>query len=658
MRTLILAALAWSFTANAQTKSSGYPIEQVPFTRVQINDNFWSQRLKANREVTIPLAFRKCEETGRYQNFIKAAHPSKEHRFKGCVFDDTDVYKVIEGASYSLQTLYNPSLDHYMDSVIAIIAAGQEPDGYLYTPRTMNPSNVPWNAGKTRWIGEEAGSHELYNLGHLVEAAVAHYQATGKRSLLDIAQRFADCVCKEIGPHAGQAHITTGHEIAEMALAKLYVLTGEKKYLDEAKYLIDLRGKTGRRTDYDQTHKTVQEQDEAVGHAVRGAYLYSGIADVAALTGDSAYIRAIDKIWNDAVSKKTYITGGIGSTRPRESFGKAYDLPNLEGYNETCAAIANVYWNYRMFLLHGESKYFDVLERTLYNGLISGVSLQGDSFFYPNPLEADGKYLFNADYTQTRQPWFGCACCPSNISRFIPSMPGYVYAVKDRDVYINLFVGNTSKIEVGGKSITLNVKTEYPWNGNIDICVEKAETRDFSLLVRIPGWVRNQVLPGDLYSYVDGCTPAYKIKVNGQDVSSDLQKGYFKINRRWKKGDKISINFEMPVRTVVAHEKVKEDRGKVAVERGPVVFCAESADNGFNVRHVFFNDHTAFDVTDGESGILKGAKVIHAGSVQSVMTNENGLTTTREKKLVLVPYYLWNHRGIGNMEVWFGKTLP
>ena len=443
----------------------GYPIDPVPFTAVRVTDDFWGQRLKASREVTIPLAFSKCESEGRYQNFVNAAHPSDTIHVGGYSFDDTDVYKTIEGASYLMQTYPDPALDRYIDSVLVIVAAAREPDGYLYTARTMNPKHPHEWAGPERWVKVEGLSHEFYNLGHMVEGAIAHYQATGKRNFLDIAIKYADCVCNAIGDGPNQQVYVPGHQIAEMALAKLYLVTGDRKYLDQAKFFLDKRCYTSRRDEYSQAHKPVVEQDEAVGHAVRAAYMYAGMVDVAALTGDSAYIHAIDNIWDNIVNKKYYITGGIGATSNGEAFGDNYELPNMSAYCETCAAIGNVYVNYRLFLLHGDSKYYDVLERTLYNGLISGVSLDGGAFFYPNPLESMGQHQ--------RQPWFGCACCPSNIARFIPSLPGYIYAVKDRDVYVNLFMSNTANLDVDGKALVVSQKSDYPWNGDISINVEK-----------------------------------------------------------------------------------------------------------------------------------------------------------------------------------------
>ena len=476
--TLLVAATVGS-QAQVKKQSHGYPIDPVPFTSVKVTDSFWGQRLNASREVTIPLAFSKCEETGRYQNFVNAAHPSDTIKVGGLAFDDTDVYKTIEGASYLLQTYPDKKLAKYIDSVLVIVAAAQEPDGYLYTSRTMNPKHPHEWAGSKRWEKVEDLSHEFYNLGHMVEGAIAHYQATGKKNFLNIAIRYADCVCREIGTGEGQQIRVPGHQIAEMALAKLYLVTGDQKYLDQAKFFLDQRGYTSRTDEYSQAHKPVVQQDEAVGHAVRAAYMYAGMADVAALTGDTAYIHAIDRIWDNIVGKKYYITGGIGATAAGEAFGKNYELPNMSAYCETCAAIGNVYVNYRLFLLHGESKYYDVLERTLYNGLISGVSLDGGGFFYPNPLESMGQHQ--------RQPWFGCACCPSNICRFIPSLPGYIYAVKDKDVYVNLFMSNTSDLKVGGKAVSIEQITKYPWNGDITIGINKNSAGPFNLKVRIPG---------------------------------------------------------------------------------------------------------------------------------------------------------------------------
>lgn len=619
----------------------GYPIDPVPFTSVKVTDNFWGQRLQASREVTIPLAFSKCEETGRYENFVKAAHPSDTYKVEGFSFDDTDVYKTIEGASYSLQTYPDKKLQKYIDSVLVIVAGAQEPDGYLYTARTMNPKHPHNWAGKERWVAVENLSHEFYNLGHMIEGAVAHYQATGKRNFLDIAIKYADCVCREIGNGPQQKKYVPGHQIAEMALVKLYMVTGDKKYLDQAKFFLDTRGYTSRKDAYSQAHKPVVEQDEAVGHAVRAVYMYSGMADVAAITGDSSYIKAIDKIWDNIVSKKIYITGGIGARHAGEAFGNNYELPNLSAYCETCAAIGNVYMNYRLFLLHGDAKYFDVLERTLYNGLISGVSLDGGSFFYPNPLSSNGKY--------SRKPWFGCACCPSNVSRFIPSLPGYVYAVKNDQVYVNLYLSNKAELKVDKKKILLEQETGYPWNGDIRLKITQGN-QDFTMKLRIPGWVRGNVLPGDLYSYTDNQKPAYQVAVNGQTVESDVNDGYLSIARKWKKGDVVEVHFDMIPRIVKANPKVEADHGRVAVERGPIVYCAEWPDNRFNVHSILLNQHPQFKVTD-KPELLYGIRQITTDA-QALSYDKAGKLVTKDVELTLIPYYAWAHRGEGDMEVW------
>ena len=643
MNKLLLSAAALVILSSACTKngnaSEGYPITPVPFTAVKVNDGFWGQRLRASRETTIPLAFSKCEETGRYDNFVKAkqqmdADHNLGFRVGGFSFDDTDVYKTIEGASYILQTYPDPKLKAYIDSVLVIVVAAQEPDGYLYTARTMNPEHPHNWAGPERWSKVEELSHEFYNLGHMVEGAIAHYQATGQRNFLDIAIRYADCVCAAIGPGKDQLVRVPGHQIAEMALAKLYTVTGDRKYLDEAKFFIDMRGRTDRRDAYSQAHLPVTEQDEAVGHAVRAEYFYSGLADVAALTGEKSYIDAIDRIWENMVSKKTYITGGVGSRHDGEAFGADYELPNLSAYCETCAAIGNVYTNYRMFLLHGESKYYDVLERSLYNALIDGVSLDGGTFFYPNPLESDGSH--------ERQAWFGCACCPSNICRFIPSVPGYVYAVKDNSLYVNLYMANTMDVEVEGRKVSMSQETSYPWNGDIKVKIDRnSHRRPFILKLRIPGWVQGEVMPGGLYQYVDGKQLSFSVLVNGEDAGGSItDDGYYTIGRKWEKGDEIDIHFDMEPRMVEADARVEADLGRVAIERGPLVYCAEWPDNAFSVREAQIPEKARFNVVE-KPDMLFGIDQL--------------VTSTPDGPLTLIPYYAWAHRGRGEMNVWFKK---
>lgn len=677
---IFFAAIAFS----AATAQSGYPFTPVPFTAVSVTDGtFWGQRLKAAREVTVPLAFSKCESEGRYKNFVQCQHPSPDYPPSGFSFDDTDVYKTVEGASYMLMTMQNKAerarLVNYMDSVLDIVGKAQEPDGYLYTPRTMNPWHPHSWAGDKRWLSEEVLSHELYNLGHMVDAACAHYQATQSRKFLDIAVRYADCVCREVGRKEGQACVVPGHQIAEMALARLYVLINStpalkdlkpkaQQYLDEAKFFLDERGKTTIRNVYSQSDKPVADQKEAWGHAVRAGYMYAGMADVAALTGDSAYLRAIDAIWKNIVERKYYLTGGVGARHNGEAFGADYELPNLTAYNETCAAIAQVYLNYRMFLLHGDAKYFDCLERTLYNGVISGMSMDGGRFFYPNPLESDAKFAFNADNNTTRQPWFGCACCPSNLCRFIPSVPGYIYAVKDDRLYVNLYMGNKATVNVNGKDVSLQQTTDYPWDGDIQLKVTGTKTSAFKLMLRIPGWVRGQVVPSDLYEFVDGKHLGYSVKINGKPLTANDQNGYVVIDRKWKKGDVVSLHFDMEPRLVKANRKVSDDRGMVAVERGPLVYCAEDKDNaGINLRHLLLSNGQPLQVSDIEiqntecqipsSPARQFTVKALTATAQEATLGTDGAVGSKKVQLRLIPYYAWNHRGTACMTVWMANKL-
>ena len=670
MKKLFLSFIICHVSFSPVGAQNGYPITPVPFTAVKVTPGtFWGQRLEASRNTTVPLAFSKCESEGRYKNFENAAVHLKDSSkvFKvngvGYSFDDTDPYKTLEGAAYILQTYPNKRLEAYCDSVIDIIATAQEPDGYLYTARTQNPADPHHWAGDRRWVKEEDLSHELYNLGHMIEGAVAYWQATGKRKFLDIACRYADVACKEVGPNPGQMCVVPGHQIAEMAMARLYLATGKQQYLDFAKFLLDYRGKTSIKTEYSQSHKPVIEQDEAVGHAVRAAYMYAGMADVAALTGDKNYINAIDKIWDNIVGKKLYITGGIGATSSGEAFGKNYELPNMSAYCETCAAIGNVYVNYRLFLLHGDSKYYDVLERTLYNGLISGVSLQGDGFFYPNPLESMGQHQ--------RQAWFGCACCPSNICRFIPSLPGYIYAVKDKSygshkphesytpaLYVNLFLSNTSTLSVDGKKVTLSQTTNYPWDGDIAINVDKSSAGVFAMKIRIPGWLKGSVVPSpsDLYHYTDNKRLAFTVSLNGETVDYKLEDdGYMNITRRWKKGDKIQLHFAMEPRIVRANNKVEADRGMIAVERGPLVYCAEHPDNKFDVFSALVSQEPQFQL--GKAEIAGTPVVTLTTDAQTLDFNKQGKLTVKDQTLTLIPYYAWCHRGSGKMRVWLPQDL-
>ena len=643
----IIAIFIWLAACKSQPEKVDYKITGVPFNEVKINDNFWLPKIETIRTVTIPASFAKCEETGRVENFIKAA--KKEGEFGTTFpFDDTDIYKIIEGASYSMSVHPDPKLDHYVDSLITIVAAAQEPDGYLYTARTIDPQHPHKWSGSERWVQESVLSHELYNSGHLFEAASAHYQATGKRNFLNIALKNADLLDQVFGP--GKRNDAPGHEIVEMGLVKLYRITGEKKYLNLAKFFIDSRGKENDpKKSYSQDHKPLIQQDEAVGHAVRAGYLYSGVADVAALTGDSAYLAAIDKIWNNTVSKKLYITGGIGARHEGEAFGDNYELPNLTAYNETCAAIANVYWNYRMFLLHGDAKYIDVLERSLYNGVISGVGLDGKTFFYPNPLECDMHYHFNSGETLDRQPWFDCSCCPTNMCRFIASVPGYIYAQSNNALYVNLFAQSSSTVHLNKKlPVTISQETQYPWAGQIKISVSPEKTSQFALCLRIPGWAENQVVPSDLYSFVSPETSSVSVTVNGEKFQYKVEKGYAVIDREWKQGDVVNYDIPMSIRRVEANKQVADDAGKVAIERGPIVYCLEGADNGVDLMTLSLPDSSKL-TESYNSGELSGVVTI-SGDAEITKGKK-----TEVRKFTSIPYFVWNNRGADEMKVWIPR---
>jgi DUF1680 family protein len=628
----VIGVASISLSTVAQTQ-----IQEVPFTQVHLNDGFWSPRIEINRTVSIPSAFHECEVNGRFDNFAIAAGLIKGEHKGDFSFDDTDPYKVIEGASYSLAVHYDAKLDHYLDSVINIIAKAQEPDGYLTTCVTNKCTRLSGWWGTHKW--EKINSHELYNSGHLIESAVAHYRATGKRTFLNVAIKNADLVCKTFGPNEGQIHRPGGHPIIEMALCKLYKVTGNKKYLEGAKYFVD---ETGRCTDghrpseYSQDHMPILQQQEIVGHAVRAGYLYSGVADVAALTGDKAYFEALKRIWENMSSKKLFITGGIGSRPQGEGFGPNYELFNHTAYCETCAAIANVYWNYRMFLATGESKYIDVCERALYNNVLSGVSLSGDKFFYDNVLESDGEH--------ERQKWFGCACCPGNITRFVASVPGYMYAQQGRDIYVNLYAQGKAKI---GK-VELEQTTDYPWDGRISIKVAKGAGK-FAIKLRIPSWLKTSPTNNSLYKYNDA-VPVYAITVNGVKVAADGG-DYATIQRNWKKGDVIEIDFPMNVRRIVANDNAEDNRGKVALERGPIVFCLEGSDQADGKVFNKYILNSANISARYDASMLNGVMTL-SGDAKELQ--QDG--TVKDVRFRAIPYSTWNNRGPQQMEIWVANT--
>lgn len=632
-------AIAILCSCNASYKPSKDLIKEVPFTQVHFCDSFWVPRIETNRTVSIPSAFKQCEINGRFDNFAIAGGLMKGEQKGDFSFDDTDPYKIIEGASYSLAVKYNKQLDAYLDSVIHLIAAAQEPDGYLCTCVTNKCTRLSGWWGTHRW--EKINSHELYNCGHLYEAAVAHYKATGKKTLLDVALKNADLICKVFGPDEGQKHVPSGHPIVEMALAKLYKITGKEKYLNLAKYFVE---ETGRGTDghklseYSQDYMPILQQMEIKGHAVRAGYLYSGVADVAALTHDAAYFEALKRIWGNMVGKKLYITGGIGSRAQGEGFGPNYELHNHQAYCETCAAIANVFWNQRMFLATGDAKYIDVVERAMYNGVISGVSLSGDKFFYDNPLESMGEH--------DRQKWFGCACCPGNITRFMPSIPNYVYATQGKDIFVNLYVQSHASVSTSDNVVELSQVTSYPWEGKVELTVNPDTEETFALRLRIPGWAKSSPVPSDLYSFADKVTDT-KLTVNGKSVRLKELDGYATLVRSWKRGDKVTLEFPMAVRRIKANEKVADDKGKFAMQRGPIVYCLEGYDQpDHDVLNKYIPENTAFKV-EYDKNLLNGVVVLK-GKAKEVLQDGK----EKEIDFTAIPYSTWDNRGSDEMAVW------
>lgn len=587
--------------------------QSVPFTSVKITDKFWGDRLKTHSKATLSTCVAQMQDsTKRIANFRRAAGLEKG-KHEGIYFDDSDVYKAMEGMAYSLINNPNPELEALLETWIGLIAKSQQPDGYLNTYYTLNfPEKRLTDMEK----------HELYCGGHMIEAAVAHHRATGKDTFLNVAIGFADFLDRTFGP--GKRHWVTGHEEVELALVKLYHETNEVKYLNLAHWFLEERGhgygvgaiwsnkKMGPK--YCQDDIPVSEISEITGHAVRAMYLFTGMADVAKETKNKGYIDAMKRVWEDVVFRNMYLTGGIGSSGSNEGFTVDYDLPNKEAYAETCASIGMVYWNNRMNLLTGESSYADIMERAMYNGVLSGVSLSGDLFFYENPLESDGDHH--------RQRWFGCACCPSNISRFLPSVGNYVYTTSDDQIYANLYIQSKSEIEFEGKKVTLEQTTNYPWEGNVEFKVSPSVASEFELNLRIPGW----------------CT-SYQVLVNGKLVDQpNVLRGYLSLKQVWKKGDQVSLRMDMPVEIVAADPRVKADIGARAIQRGPLVYCIEETDNTkLNWADIKLNASNKFEVKNAV-GVLEGMKEIKTNIGQGVLT--------------FVPYNSWDNRAEGKMKVW------
>jgi len=663
MRKIMIGA-AMSALALCTAYAGDYPYTPAPLTKVTVNGGFWLPRFETNRLVTVRADFQKCKETKRLANFAEVA---KRGRFSGTPWNDSDVYKVIEGAAYTLATHPDAELEKFLDNLIADIAKAQEPDGYLYCARTLGFTFGRKHGranygmmGPTRWSNCQS-SHELYNVGHLYEAAVAYFETTGKRTLLEVAIRNADLLERTFGFGPTQLKLPPGHEEVEVGLCKLYRVTGEKRYLDLAKRFLDLRGRKDVRDRLwgvgVQDHLPVLQQREALGHAVRAGYLYMGMVDVATLADDPSYMQAIGILWENVVGKKLHLNGGIGASRhvvyrdrslgdAHEAFGDNYDLPNENAYLETCAAIANALWNERMFLSYGDAKYIDVLERVIYNGFLSGISISGDEFFYPNPLASKGGYA--------RSKWFGCSCCPVNVVRFIPQIAQFAYATKDDEAYVNLYLDSTATLKLRGGEVKLTQHTDYPYDGKVKITVggfvaadnelrngmvgsrvPRDRTERFTLNLRVPGWCIGKPVPSDLYTQVVPGTEAdYTVKVNGQPFAFKAEKGYCRIAREWKDGDVVEVAMNMPVRRIRAHEAVTQDRGRLAVERGPLMYCAEGVDNGGKVLNAALASNAQFTLDEITIAATK-------------------MTSLKSGTLTLIPYFAWCHRGAGEMQSWF-----
>ncbi len=637
-------------------------LHQVPFNKVAFNDSFWLPRLKIQKEVLVPFSLEKTafsvENFRRVGAYLRGEEVTE--RFKGRYYTASDLFKVMEGVAYLLMLEKDPALEAKMDEIIDVIAAAQKPDGYLYEHHILpehlrNPNNNS-RAGEKPY-SHVIASHELYNMGHMYEAAIAYYQATGKRKWLDISEKNARHINKvffEGDPNYNDGKPVMeapGHQEIELALVKMYRTTGKKLYLDMAQRFVDLSGSKRNKADMRRVqHIPVREFTEAFGHAVRATYLFSGMADLVAVNGDKTLLPALDIVWNDIVNRKMHITGGLGAVPGIEGFGPAYVLPNRDTYNETCSAIGNLLFNYRMFLMSADAKYVDVAEVSLYNNILAGVNLEGNKFFYVNPLQANRHKAFNHG-NAGRSPWFGTACCPSNLARLIPQISGMVYSTADDNIYCSFYVGTSAEVALNGGKVKLQQTTDYPFDGKISIKVEPNDRSEkFTLWVRIPSWVNDKFVPGELYSYADGKQVAYTLTVNGEKVVAEAVKGFVPISRKWRKGDVVELDLPMLVRYSKAIDKVKEDRNRICITRGPVVFCAEEVDNPHDVITAYISDANMgqAQVKYFTSGIMAGIPYIEQRC--------NSLDCSQPQTLKMVPYYAWNNRGdYMAMNVWFAR---
>lgn len=645
---VLLSGCQW-LLAQAPTRK----FEPVSFSEVTITDDFWKPTMDKVATTTLQACIYQTEvKTPRIKNFEKVARgknlPAGQagEKHEGIFYDDSDVYKALEAIAYSLKNHPDPALEKKADEWIDKVAAAQLPDGYIGTYYSLGRLNERWS---------DMSMHEDYNGGHLLEAAVAYYNATGKRKLLDVAIRFADYFDSLFGP--GKKHWVTGHQELELALVKLFRATGDKKYLEEAHWLLEERGHKYAKgytwtdwkdTAYAQDVVPVRDQKEITGHAVRAMYMYTGAADVAALTGDEGYMKAMNTVWEDVVYRNMYVTGGIGSSGSNEGFSVDYDLPNEQAYCETCASVGMVFWNQRMNLLTGESKFIDVLEKSLYNGARDGLSLSGDHFFYGNPLASNGRHF--------RREWFGTACCPANIARLVASLGDYIYGASDKGLWVNLFVGSNTVLKFGKTDVPLTLETRYPWEGNVRLTLSPKTKIKFALHVRIPGWTQGQAAPGDLYAFEGNTNTPFTLSVNGKPASYTMDKGYAVVDREWKKGDVVELNLPMEVKRIVARPELKQDIERVALQRGPLVYCVEGADNNGKAWDLLLPDKAEFKTTF-QKDLLEGVVTIQFLAPTIQVGQDGQSVNTETKTITAIPYYSWCNRGQNPMQVWLPKRI-